>query len=66
MATIDLFYTIIQEQFKLLVSLAGEEIKKQDVNWRKFMMFLVLEQCRMFGKKSYVSKSYDINFVKVK
>lgn len=63
---IDLFYIIIQETFKLVVSLVGEEIKKQDVNWTKFMVFLVLEQCRTFGKKSYVSKSYGINFAKVK
>jgi hypothetical protein len=48
------------------VSLVGEEIKKQDANWRNFMVFLVLEECMMFGKKGYVSKSYDINFVKVK
>jgi len=62
----DLFYRIIQEEFKVLVSLLGEEIKKQDANWRRFMVFLVLELCRMFGKKNYVSKSYDINFAKVK
>lgn len=43
----------------------GEEIKKQDPNWRNFMVSLVLEKCRMFGKKSYVSKSYNINFTKV-
>jgi hypothetical protein len=60
MAVIDLFYTIIQEQFKLLVSLVGEEINKQDANWRKFMVFLVLEQRRMFVKKNYVSKSYKV------
>jgi len=48
----DLFYRIIQEGFKLLVSLLGDEIKKQDANWRKFMVFLVLELCRMFGKKN--------------
>jgi len=62
----DLFYRIIQEEFKLLVSLLGDEIKKQDANFRKFMVFLVLELCRIFGKKNYVSESYNINFAKVK
>jgi len=52
MTMIALIYTIIQEQFNLLVCLVGEEIKKQDVNWRKFMTFLVLEQRRTFGKIS--------------
>ena len=66
MAVRDLFYIMIQEQFKLLVSLVGEEIKKHDSKWRNFMVLLVIEQCRMFEKKSYISKSYDINFAKVK
>ena len=48
----DRFYPIIQEQFKLLlVSLVGDEIQKQDANWRKCMVFLVLDQCRMFGNE---------------
>jgi hypothetical protein len=48
----DLFYRMIQEQFKLLVSLVGDEIQKQDANWRKFMVFLGLELRRMFSKKN--------------
>ena len=66
MAVRDLFYRIIQEQFKLSVSLVGGKVKRQNANWRKLMVFLVLELCRMFVKKSYVLKSFYINFAKVK
>jgi hypothetical protein len=53
MAVRDLFYRMIQEQFKLVVSLVGDEIKKQEANWRK-LVFLVLTLCRMLVKKCYV------------